>query len=216
MPKILEALAQGPLVVDGAMGTQFFERGVLYSMCLEELNLSKPELVKKIHEDYLRAGANVLETNTFGANAMRLEKHGLADRMKDLNLAGVRVAREAAGTKAFVVGAIGPSGYFLGDALPEDLTKVKTALSEQARVLADAGVDAIVVETMRQTNELRLAIEGAVAATGGKTPIIASASVDEHSRMADGTTSGEIARLMKEWGASGVGVNCCDGPMNVL
>src|SRR5688572_24343027 len=201
MPKILEALAQGPLVVDGAMGTQFFERGVLYSMCLEELNLSKPELVRKIHEDYIRAGAHVLETNTFGANAMRLEKHGLADRMKDLNLAGVRVAREAAAAgKAFVIGAIGPSGYFLGEALPEDLAKVRTALSEQARVLADAGVDAIVVETMRQTNELRIAIEAAVEAAAGRMPVIASASVDEHSRMADGTTSGEIARLMKEWG----------------
>jgi len=216
MPKILDALAAGPLVVDGAMGTQFFERGILHNTCLEELNLSKPELVRKIHEDYLRAGANVLETNTFGANAMRLEKHGLADKMKELNLAGVRVAREAANGKAFVVGAIGPSGYFLGEALPEDLAKVKTALSEQARVLADAGVDALVVETMRQTNELRAAIEAVVAATGGKIPVIASASVDEHSRMADGTSPGEIARLMKEWGASVVGVNCCDGPMNVL
>src|SRR5688572_32685910 len=132
MPKILEALAQGPLVVDGAMGTQFFERGVLYSMCLEELNLSKPELVRKIHEDYVRAGAQVLETNTFGANAMRLEKHGLSTKVKELNEAAVKVARSAAGGKAFVVGAIGPSGYFLGEALPDDLTKVSGALAEQA------------------------------------------------------------------------------------
>ena len=216
MPKFLDALAKGPLVVDGAMGTQFFERGVLYTMCLEELNVRRPELVRKIHEDYLRAGANVIETNTFGANAMRLEKHGLASEMVNINKAAVRVAREAAAGKAFVVGAIGPSGYFLGEALPEDLAKVGAALAAQAQTLADDGCDALLVETIRQTNELRLAIEVAVKAANGRMPVIASASVDEHNRMADGTTSAETARLMKEWGASIVGVNCCDGPMNVL
>src|SRR5438270_5097594 len=102
----LEALAQGPLVVDGAMGTQLYERGVLFSACFEELNISRPELVRKVHEDYVRAGAQVLETNTFGANAMRLEKHGLANRVRDINLAAVRVAREAndaTGKRAYVV-----------------------------------------------------------------------------------------------------------------
>lgn len=216
MATFLEALAAGPLVVDGAMGSQLFERGVLYNACLEELNLSRPELIKKVHEDYVRAGANVIETNTFGANAMRLDKHGLASKVTAMNEAGVRIAREAAGGKAFVVGAIGPSGYFLGEASPDDLAKVRAAIGEQARALVGAGVDALLVETMRQTNELHVAIESAVAAAGGKIPVIASASVDEHNRMADGTTSAEIARLMKEWGASVVGVNCCDGPMNVL
>ncbi len=216
MPTFLDALKAGPLVVDGAMGTQLYERGVLYSVCFEQLNVDKPELVKKVHEDYVRAGAQVLETNTFGANAMRLEKHGLAGSVRAINEAAVKIAREAAGGKAFVVGAIGPSGYFLGEASPDDVAKVKKALGEQARVLADQGVDAILVETLRQTNELRIAIESAVEAAGGKIPVIASASVDEHNRMADGTTSAEVARLMKEWGASVVGVNCCDGPMNVL
>lgn len=215
-PTFLQALASGPLVVDGAMGTQLYERGVLFSACFEELNLSKPELVKKVHEDYLRAGAQILETNTFGANAMRLEKHGLSGKVREINLAAVKLAREAAAGKAFVVGAVGPSGYFLGDALPEDLAKVQRALEEQVRALVEGGVDALLVETLRQTNELRVAIESAVRASGGKVPVIASASVDEHNRMSDGTTSAEIARLMKEWGASAIGVNCCDGPMNVL
>lgn len=120
MAKFLEALKAGSLVVDGAMGTQLYERGVLYNACFEELCLSKPELVTRIHEDYVRAGAQVLETNTFGANAMRLEKHGLVSKMAEINHAAVRLAREASGGKAFVVGAIGPSGYFLGDALPEE------------------------------------------------------------------------------------------------
>lgn len=216
MPTFLEALANGPLVVDGAMGSQLFERGILYNACLEELNVSRAELVKRVHEDYVRAGANVIETNTFGANAMRLDKHGLSGKVAALNEAGVKVARDAVAGKAFVVGSIGPSGYFLGDASPDDLAKVRTALGEQARALVGAGVDGLVVETFRQTNELRVAIESAVAAAGGKVPVIASASVDEHNRMSDGTTSAEIARLMKEWGATVVGVNCCDGPMNVL
>lgn len=216
MSLFLDALARAPLVVDGAMGSQLWERGILYNACLEELCVSKPEIIRKVHEDYVRAGAQVLETNTFGANAMRLEKHGLSSKVKELNVAGVRVAREAAAGKAFVVGAIGPSGYFLGEALPDDLAKVRHALTEQARVLVGEGVDAIVLETFRQTNELRVAIESAVAASGGKVPVIASASVDERSRMADGTSAAEIARSMREWGASVVGVNCCDGPMNVL
>ena len=215
-PKLLEALAQGPLVVDGAMGSQLYERGILYNACLEELCISKPDMIRKVHEDYVRAGAQVIETNTFGANAMRLEKHGLSRKVKELNVAAVRVAREAAGAKAFVVGAIGPSGYFLGDASADDLTTVRRALLEQAHALVETGVDGLLVETLRQTNELRIAIETAVSASNGTIPVIASASVDERSRMADGTSSAEIARLMREWGASVVGVNCCDGPMNVL
>ena len=216
MATFLEALAAGPLVVDGAMGSQLFERGVLYNACLEELNLTRPELIRKVHEDYVRAGANVIETNTFGANAMRLDKHGLSHKVAALNESGARLARAAAGAKGFVVGAIGPSGYFLGEASPDDITKVRLALGEQARALVASGVDALLVETFRQTNELRVVIEAAVLAAGGTVPVIASASVDEHNRMADGTTSAEVARLMKEWGASVVGVNCCDGPMNVL
>ncbi len=206
----------GAFTVDGAMGTQLYERGVLYSMCFEELNLSRPELIRKVHEDYIRAGATLIETNTFGAHAMRLEKHALSHRVREINLAAVKIARDAADGRAYVLGAIGPSGYFLGEASADDLLKVRASLLEQAHVLVEADVDAIVVETFRQTNELRVAIEAAVSASGGKIPVIGSASVDERSAMADGTTAGEIARLMKEWGASVVGVNCSDGPMTAL
>lgn len=211
-----EALTQGALVVDGAMGTQLYERGVLYSSCFEELCLSRPELVRRVHEDYVRAGATVIETNTFGANVMRLEKHGLSGKVKELNLAAVKLAREAAKDTAFVVGAVGPSGYFLGEASADDLAKVKSALSEQCQALVEAEVDGIVLETFRQTNELRLAVEAAVAATGGAIPVVASASVDEQGLMADGITSAEVARLAREWGAAAVGINCSDGPMGIL
>src|SRR5262249_11498281 len=110
---LLEALFAGGLVLDGAMGTQIYERGVLYSACFEDLNASRPDLVRKIHEDYLRAGANVIETNTFGANALRLEKYGFQSRVLELNEKGVKIAREATlatGARAYVLGAIGPSG----------------------------------------------------------------------------------------------------------
>jgi methionine synthase / methylenetetrahydrofolate reductase(NADPH) len=217
---LIDAVRAGVLVVDGAMGSLLYERGVLYSTCFEELNASRPELVAKVHEDFVRAGAQVIETNTFGANALRLEKYGLSSRVHELNAAGVRIARAAAGTQAYVVGAIGPSGYFLGEAgrntAAGDLAKVKTVFLEQARALLEGNVDALVVETIRQTPELRAAVEAAVEAAEGRVPVIASASLDENGRMAEGTEAEEIARLAREWGASIVGVNCSDGPMGVL
>ncbi|MFO0663263.1 MAG: bifunctional homocysteine S-methyltransferase/methylenetetrahydrofolate reductase [Polyangiaceae bacterium] len=215
-PSFAQALVSGGLVADGAMGTQLYERGVLFSACFEELNLSRPELVRRVHEDYVRAGSTVIETNTFGANALRLEKHGISAKVKEINAAAVKIAREAAGDKAYVVGAIGPSGYFLGEASKEDLARVGEALYEQACALVEAGVDGIIVETMRQATELRVAMEAAMRATGGKVPIIGSASLDDHNRMAEGASAKEIGALLKDWGASAIGVNCCDGPMNVL
>jgi methionine synthase I (cobalamin-dependent)/5,10-methylenetetrahydrofolate reductase len=215
----LEAVHAGVLAVDGAMGTQLYERGVLYSACFEELNVSRPELVAKVHEDYLRAGAQVIESNTFGANILRLEKYGLSSRARELNVAGVRIARDVAAGRAYVLGAIGPSGYFLGEAgqvNTEDWAKVKAVLMDQARTLVEAGVDALVVETLRQTPELRAAVEAAVEAAEGRVPVIASASLDETGRMAEGTRAEEVARLVREWGASLVGVNCSEGPMGVL
>ena len=212
----LEALKEGPLVVDGAMGTQLYERGILYSTCYEELNVSRPEIVQRVHEDYVRAGAQVLETNTFGANAMRLEKWGLQARVRELNEAGVKIARAAAQDKAWVAGAIGPSGYFLGEASADDLAKVEAALREQADALVAAGVDLLVVETMRQPVELRVAVRAAREAAAGKVPIVACVSLDDQGRMADGTGAADAAREMRDLGADVVGVNCSDGPMAVL
>lgn len=215
-PTLAQALKQGTMTVDGAMGTQLYERGILYSACFEELNLSRPELVRRVHEDYVRAGAQIIETNTFGAQAMRLEKHSLQGQVREINTAAVRVARAAADGRAYVVGAIGPSGYFLGEASPEDLEAVRRSVTEQAEALVEAGADGLVVETFRQTQELRVAVEAAVRASGGRIPVIATASVDEFGRMAEGTSAREVGRLLKEWGAQVIGVNCSDGPMTVL
>jgi homocysteine S-methyltransferase len=216
---LLDALRSAPLVLDGPMGTQLYERGIVHSACVEELNVSRPELVSKVHDDFIRAGAQVVESNTFGANALRLEKYGFASRVRELNAAGVRVARAAAGKQAHVLGAIGPSGYFLGDAGTtgsEDLAKVRAVFLEQAHALVDEGVDGLIVETMRQTPELRVAVEAAVEASGGRVPVVASVSLDERGRMTEGAPAEEVARLAHEWGASVVGVNCSEGPMAVF
>ncbi len=216
---LLDALKAAPAVLDGPMGTTLYERGIVHSACVEELNASRPELVARVHEDFLRAGAQVIESNTFGANALRLEKYGLASRARALNAAGVRVARSAVGRQAHVVGAIGPSGYFLGDAgsaSADDLAKVRAVLLEQAQALVEEGVDGLLVETIRQTPELRVAVEAAVEAAAGRVPVIASVSLDESGRMAEGTPADEVGRLAREWGASALGVNCSEGPMAVL
>src|SRR5262249_42094455 len=154
--------ASGVLVADGAMGTELYARGVPFSACFEELNLSRPELVASVHEDYVRAGARVLHTNTFGANAGRLAQHGLEGGVREINLAAVKIARRTA--NAYVVGAIGPGGAF----------------EEQARALVDAGVDAIAVETMREKSELR----AGVLAVDGRVPVIASVALDARGLMA--------------------------------
>ena len=212
---VLETLTDDVLVVDGAMGTQLYERGVLYSACFEELNVTRPELITKIHQDYVRAGAQAIETNTFGANAMRLEKHSLQHRVRELNLAGAKVAREAA-PEAYVLGAIGPSGYFLGEASNEDLDTVRVALYEQAEALVEGNVDALIVETMRQSPEILVAIAAARKAANGKVPVFATVSVDPDGKMADGTDASEIGAKMRDAGADAIGVNCSDGPMNVM
>ncbi len=213
---LLEALKSDPIVIDGAMGTQLYERGILYSACFEELAISRPEIVTRVHEDYVRAGSTFIETNTFGANSLRLEKHGLQHRVHELNLAAVKLAKQAAAGKAYVGGAMGPSGYFLGEASQDDLDRVGAALREQAEALVEGEVDALVIETMRQPAELRVAIRVAKEASGGKIPVFAHVSVDEHGRMADGTSSEDIAKEMRDLGADVIGVNCSDGPMNVM
>ena len=165
-----------------------------------------------MHEDYLRAGAQLIETNTFGANALRLEKYGLQGRVRELNAAGVRLAREAVAGQAYVAGAIGPSGWFLGEAgVAEagDLAKVKEAFATQAAALVEAGVDALVVETIRQTPELRVAVEAAVAAAEGRIPVVASVSLDESGRMAEGTEAEEIAPSTWCRGPAASGTTSC-------
>ncbi|MBI3178625.1 MAG: homocysteine S-methyltransferase family protein, partial [Deltaproteobacteria bacterium] len=142
----LEALAQGGLVADGAMGSLLYERGVFVNRNFDEVNLTQPELVYAVHRDYLNAGAHVLETNTYGANRLRLERSGLADKVEAINRAAVDIARRATGGAAYIAGSMGPSGLKPGE-LRRGEGKARAAFAEQAKILAEAGCDLLIIET---------------------------------------------------------------------
>jgi methionine synthase / methylenetetrahydrofolate reductase(NADPH) len=212
----LDAVQRGVLPMDGGMGTQLYERGVLFNVNYEELVVSRPELVSRIHEDYVRAGAQVIETNTFGGNRARLARHGLEDRVRELNIAAVRLARQAAGERAYVLGAIGPTGLVFAGFTDEEQGRVRDGFREQAAALAEGGVDALILETMRQPEELTLAIAGVRQAVGNGVPLVAQISVDETLTMADGTDVARMGERLKELGCDVIGINCSDGPQVVL
>jgi homocysteine S-methyltransferase len=211
----LDAVRRGVLTVDGGMGTQLYERGVLFNVNYEELAITRPEIVSRIHEDYLRAGAQVIETNTFGGNRVRLARHGFDDRVCELNLAAAQLARKAAGERAYVAGAIGPTGLVFGGFSDEERDRVREAFREQAAALAEGGVDAIMIETMRQPEEIELAIEGVRRAVDHDLPLVAQVSVDENLTLADGTSVAAMGERLKALGVDVIGVNCCDGPQVV-
>lgn len=213
---LLDAVQRGVLTVDGGMGTQLYERGVLFSVNYEELALTRPELVQRIHEDYVRAGAQVIETNTFGGNRVRLARHGLEDKVRDINLTAAKLARAAAADRAFVAGAIGPTGLVFAGFSEDERERVRAAFREQATALVEGGVDALMVETMRQPEEIELAIEAVRQASGRDLPLIAQVSIDENLTMADGTPVGVMGERLKALGADVIGVNCCDGPQVVF
>ncbi len=224
--RFLDALREGPLVFDGAMGTTLYERGVLYTQSFDALCLTRPELVRSVHQDYLKAGAQVLQTNTFGANRVRLATHNLENDLVAINRAGVRIAREVADTKgAFVAACMGPTGLLLKSMARSDYGKLTAAFREQAEALliTEAGAprpDLVTLETFRQTEEIHLALDAVRAVNESlppeqRVPIIASVSFDSFGTMADGLTPGEVAKRLAEWGADAIGVNCADGPAGV-
>ena len=213
-PPYLQRLLRGALVLDGAMGTALYERGVLYSSCFEELCLSRPELVSAVHEGYVRAGSEVLTTNSFGANRYRLRAHGLEGRVAPLNEAAARVAREAGGDRCYVAGSVGPTGLLLKTVGEAERSGIEAAFREQCQALAQTGIDGFLLETFRQPEEIRLAIAAARAAAPDL-PLMALVSFDAFGTMADGTGPEAMAALLAEWGADVIGVNCADGPAGV-
>jgi homocysteine S-methyltransferase len=224
--KFLDALRDAPLVFDGAMGTMLYERGVLYTQSFDALCLSREDLVRAVHHDYLKAGAQVLQTNTFGANRIRLAAHNLEKDVAAINRAGVRIAREVADTKgAFVAGCMGPTGLLLKSVAKTDYGRLTEAFREQAEALlvvepGQPRVDLITLETFRQTEEIHLALDAvrAVLATlpeADRVPVVASVSFDTFGTMADGLAPAEVAKRLADWGADVIGVNCADGPAGV-
>ncbi len=211
MTPLADALAAGPLLVDGAMGSLLYERGVLHTRSYDELNLSQPELIRTVHRDYVLAGAELIETNTFGANRMALARHGLVDQASVINQVGVELARSAAGDRAHVAGAVGPTGVKFGIASASERKLARFALAEQIDTLVLAGVDAIVLETFASILEMETAI--AVAKERGpRVPVIAMMVFDGEGKGDGGLGPAEIADRMIAAGADVVGGNCGIGP----
>jgi homocysteine S-methyltransferase len=218
--------ASGTVLCDGAMGTLLYDRGISTSRCCDELNLSQPETVAAVHAEYLRAGAEIIETNTFGANACRLRRYGLRDKVREINLAGVRLARECVtklaeshAAKACVAGAVGPLGIGLEPLGQSGLDEARAAFAEQMQALAEGGpgvgADLLIVETMTSLTEAAAAIRAAQEIAPGL-GLIVMVTVDEHGNCLDGASAEAAAMRLTELGADAIGCNCSFGPASVL
>jgi homocysteine S-methyltransferase len=217
-----EIFADRPVLADGAMGTLLNSRGIFINRCYDELNLSNPALILAVHEEYLQAGAEILETNTFGANRFRLTRHGIGDKVRDINAAGARLARQAVehlrakqAGEAWVAGAVGPLGVRLEPLGKTGLDEARAAFAEQIGVLAANGVDLLIIETMPALNEAHEALKAAQE-VAPDLPVLVMVTVDEEGNCLDGSSPAHAASLLSEWGAGAIGVNCSTGPTNVL
>ena len=211
-----EQLARRAMVADGAMGTMLYSRGVFINRCFDELNLSAPDMVRQIHQEYVKAGAEILETNTFGANRMRLAAFGFAEKLRAINQAGVRLAREAAREHAFVAGAIGPLGAHIEPLGPTSFAEARAIFREQVEVLLEAGVDLLVLETFGNLDEMREALFAAREAAGPDMTIVAQVTIDDNGNLPGGTETEVFTRSLDEWPADVIGVNCSVGPKTTL
>ena len=207
----LDALRAGPMLFDGAMGSLLYERGVLHTRSYDELTLSQPALIANVHQDYLNAGAQLIETNTFGANRIALARHGLADQAATMNRAAVELARRVAGDRAFVGGAVGPTGVKFGVAGISEQRLARFALAEQIDTMVLAGVDVIVLETFSSILELEMAISVSKE-RGPRVPVVAQMVFDAQGRSDGGLAADEIADRLIAAGADVIGANCGIGP----
>src|SRR5829696_3785555 len=201
-------------VVDGAMGTMLYGRGVFLNVCYDELNLRQPELVREIHREYVRAGAELIETNTFGANPIKLATCGLADETEHINAVAAGLAREAAGERAAVAGAIGPLGIRIEPFGEMSVEEARVAFSRQVRGLIDGGVSGFVLETFSDVAELRAALEAIRNLCD--LPIIAQMTVGTDGKTHYGTDPETFGPELEAMGADVIGVNCSVGPHGVL
>jgi methionine synthase / methylenetetrahydrofolate reductase(NADPH) len=207
-----EQLESRALVADGAMGTMLYAKGVFINRCYDELNLSSPDLVRGVHHEYVRAGAEILETNTFGANRMRLEGFGIAEKLRSINQAGVRIAREAAGNEAFVAAALGPLGAHIEPLGPTSFAEARAIFAEQMETLLEAGIDLFILETFTNLDELREAVLAARSVAGKDLVVVAQVTIDDYGNLRDGTDTRTFTLEMDQWPVDVIGCNCSAGP----
>src|SRR5437899_6700667 len=213
---LLARIKQSAVLCDGAMGTLLYSKGIFINRSYDELNLSQPELIRGLHHDYLQAGAEIVETNTFGANSFRLARHSLADKVRDINLSGARLAREAAKSfDVWVGGSVGPLGTRIEPLGKTSFDEARDSFRQQIEALVEGGVDLLILETFGYLEELHQAILAA-RDVNPKIPVVAQVTIDEDGNCLDGADPETFAAKLEEWGADLIGCNCSVGPVAML
>lgn len=215
--QFLQLLRQRPMLCDGAMGTLLYARGIPYERCFDELNLSQPELISGIHREYMNAGAEVVETNSFGANRIRLAHYNLEDRVRQINHCASRLvqeARDVTGKQVFIAGAVGPTGLPLQAPDEYRLRELRAIFREQIEGLQEGGADLLILETFTSLAELRQAVLAAQEIGG--LPIVAQMSFDEDGHTLSGQSAARVATVLSDLGVDVIGANCSVGPAATL
>src|SRR3954469_1594623 len=213
-PPFLDAIEQRVLVCDGAMGTMLYAKGIFLNRSFDELNVTRPDLVTEVHQAYVRAGADVIETNTFGANRIKLGTFGLSDQVHAINLQGAKIARHAAREQVYVAGAIGPLGIRIEPWGKTGGDEAEEFFREQARGLLEGGVDLFVLETFRDVNEIGAAIRAVRSVCD--LPIVAQVTTEDDGNSLDGAAPEAFVPALERLGANVVGLNCSVGPAAML
>jgi methionine synthase / methylenetetrahydrofolate reductase(NADPH) len=212
----LARIKQSPVLCDGAMGTLLYAKGIFINRSYDELNLSQPDLIRGIHHEYLQAGAEIIETNTFGANSFRLGRHSLADKVRDINRAGARLAREAAKSFDVWVGAsVGPLGTRIEPLGKTSFDEARESFRQQIEALVEGGVDLLILETFGYLEEIHQAMLAA-RDVSKSIPLVAQVTIDEDGNCLDGSDPQTFVSKLEEWGADVIGCNCSVGPVAML
>jgi len=211
---LLDKIKNGILLFDGGMGTELYNRGIFINQCFDEINLSNPELVKQIHRDYIAAGADVIETNTFGANKYKLKKYLLQDKVYEINYQGAKIAKEVAKEEHYVAGSMGPLGIKIEPLGPTSKEEASEAFLEQLKALVDGGVDLIILETFIYPDELVIAIN--TVKNYIDIPVIAEMTIDEDCTTLTGAEPEVIIEILNNTKADAIGVNSTVGPQVML
>jgi len=212
----LTRLKQSPVLCDGATGTLLYAKGIFINRCYDELNVSQPELIRGLHHEYMQAGAEIIETNTFGANSFRLARHSMENRVREINRAGVSLAKEAAKSfDVWVAGSVGPLGVRIEPLGKTSFEEARAAFREQIAALVEGGVDLLMLETFGYVEELHQAILAA-RDVNPKIPVVAHVTIDEDGNCLDGSTPESFTPRLESWGADVIGCNCSVGPVAML
>src|SRR6266850_1067303 len=212
----LARLKKSPVLCDGATGTLLYAKGIFINRCYDELNVSQPDLIRGLHHEYLQAGAEIIETNTFGGNSFRLARHSMENRVREINLAGARLGREAAKSfDVWVAGSVGPLGIRIEPLGKTSYEEARAAFREQIAALVEGGVDLLILETFGYLEELHQAILAA-REVNPKIPVVAHVTIDEDGNCLDGSTPESFTPRIESWGVDVIGCNCSVGPVAML